>query len=433
MEDETPSQVPDSPRSGGSAVPPGTPSEPEPEAPRVSAPPLIPEAPRWPQPTGAAAPTPVPPQPPPPPWGVAYGPTAQPPPTSEAAPPPSAPRRKTSRGWLIAIAAICAILLIGAVVIVIAVVGAAGDGGGFGVGEQIALIRVEGLISGSSGGSIFGIQRGTERILEHLKRAGKDRSVRAVVIRINSPGGSAAASQELHDAILDLRKDSGKVVVVSMSDVAASGGYYAAVAADKIIANPATMTGSIGAAWESWEIAELMEKYGVGANAITSGKYKDTGSMFRKMRADERELVQDMVDDVYDQFLEAVYEGRRDHLTPDQIRSLTNGAKARAADLTIDDFRSIADGRVFTGRQAKEKGLVDALGGLDEAVEIAKKEAGIEGRVHLKEYGRRTPLEEILGGPYSSTSRDDLLRELMLSRELGPVARILRAPSMYTH
>jgi protease-4 len=192
-------------------------------------------------------------------------------------------------------------------------------------------------------------------------------------------------SQEIYQEVRSIR-EKGKKVVVSMGSVAASGGYYIAAASDKIVANPGTLTGSIGVIMELANVEGLLQKIGVQSVVIKSGRHKDIASPFRKMTPEERELIQKVLDDVHDQFIDAVAEGRS--MQPSEVRAL-------------------ADGRIFTGRQAKEKGLVDELGGLQDAVRIAGEMIGARGEPKLVEPKKRFSIidflrEEFFGGIASS-------------------------------
>lgn len=241
---------------------------------------------------------------------------------------------------------------------------------------KIAIIYVEGVIMGGrSQNSLFSEYGGMDNVIRQLHEARDDNSVRAVILRINSPGGSAPASQEVGEEIQKLRA-TGKLVVTSMGDVAASGGYWLAACTDKIYANPATMTGSIGVyiPYSNWE--ELYKKIGIRQEKIKSGPHKDILSPDREMTGEERALIQAMVDDLYNQFINVVAEGRR--MPPERVREL-------------------ADGRIYTGNQAKENGLVDALGNLYDAIEDTGKMAGISGKPEIKEYGRMSPWGFLIG------------------------------------
>ncbi len=275
---------------------------------------------------------------------------------------------------------VIALLLLGlcltsAVIGIAIIAGDSFDSGGIG-GGKIAIINIEGAIVGGRGGfGILGPQSGADDIAKQIKHAGEDPSVEAIILRINSPGGSAAASQELHKEICKAREND-KIVVASMSDVATSGGYYVACAADKIVANPGTITGSIGAIFSQLQYSELLEEYGIKANVIKSGKYKDIGSPLRNMTEEERQILQEMVDDIYIQFVRAVAEGR---------------------DMNESEVLELADGRILTGRQAKELGLVDELGNFQDAVDLAAEMAGIKGKPKVVEYGRKSAFEAIFG------------------------------------
>lgn len=229
-------------------------------------------------------------------------------------------------------------------------------------GERIALVKIEGLIATS------------EKIIEELGEYADDSSIKAIVIRVDSPGGGVVASQEIHNAVKKAKK-SGKKVVVSMGSVAASGGYYLAAPADKIVANPGTLTGSIGVIMEFATIEKLLEKIGVKGMVIKAGEYKDTGSPLRDMTEQERKLLQGVMDDVHAQFIQAVAEGRR---------------------LPLATVQAIADGRIFTGRQAMDLKLVDQLGDLEESIQAAADLAGIKGKPRVIKREKKVPFIEML-------------------------------------
>jgi protease-4 len=228
-------------------------------------------------------------------------------------------------------------------------------------GDHVGLINFYGEISDQPSRSFLSRSDGPRDFIAACESAGRDKSVKAVVIRINSPGGSAAASEEMYHAIRRLREK--KPVICSMGDVAASGGYYMASACDKIYANPATLAGSIGVISQFVNIEGLAKKLGIGNSTLTSGKFKDAGSPFRGLRPAEKQLFQTMIRDIYNQFVDDVVAGRK---------AATKGKLTRAALLKI------ADGRVFTGRQAKNALLVDELGGLHDAVQDAAKLGGLK-------------------------------------------------------
>lgn len=226
--------------------------------------------------------------------------------------------------------------------------------------DKIAVVNILGPIRASMKSS-DPFARDSEKIVKRLKKLNENPSVKAVVLRINSPGGTVAAVQEIYSELLKMKKN-GKFIVASFSDIAASGGYYIACAADEIVAQPGTLTGSIGVILEIGNFSELMKKIGVKIETVKSGIHKDIGNFAREMTIEERKILQDLINDAYEQFLSAVVTGRK-----------LDEAKAR----------TLADGRIFTGTQAKASGLVDTLGGLDEAIEEAKKLAGIKGEVKI--------------------------------------------------
>jgi len=218
------------------------------------------------------------------------------------------------------------------------------DGMSFGSGDKVAILPITGLIADSEG------------TIEQLKKYAKDDSVKAIILRINSPGGGVGPSQEIYSEVKKLRGK--KVIVASMGALAASGGYYIACAADKIFANPGTITGSIGVIMQFVSVKDLIEKIGLKGMVVKSGAFKDIGSPVREMKPEEQKLLQEVVENVHLQFVGAVSEGRK---------------------MDRNKVMKLADGRIFSGEQAKELGLVDALGNLEDAVEEAGKMAKIEG------------------------------------------------------
>ncbi len=230
------------------------------------------------------------------------------------------------------------------------------------VGDRVALVKVEGLLIAS------------EPVVNEITSYAEDASVKAIIIRVESPGGGVAASQEIHNAVRKARA-AGKKVVVSLGAVAASGGYYVAAAGDRIVANPGTMTGSIGVKMEFANLEKLLEKIGVRGMTVKAGAYKDIGSPYREMTEGEKRLLQAVVDDVHEQFIEAVAAGRG---------------------LPVEEVRSIADGRIFTGRQALQLKLVDQLGDLDDSIKTAAELAGIKGKPRVIRKEKRVPFLEYL-------------------------------------
>ena len=211
-------------------------------------------------------------------------------------------------------------------------------------GERVGVVTVEGVI------------RNSQDLVRQFDEYGKDTRIKAVVVRIDSPGGGVTPAQEIYDAVLALKKK--KKVVASMGALAASGGYLVACAADRIVANPGTLTGSISTIMHFADAEELLKKIGLRSSVVKSGRFKDVGSPTRPMTADEKAMLQSVVDDTYDQFLDVVEKGRR---------------------ISKEELRKLADGRLFTGRQAQKLGLVDELGDLSYAIRLAGTLAGVEG------------------------------------------------------
>lgn len=233
------------------------------------------------------------------------------------------------------------------------------------IGDRIALVRIEGPIIDS------------KNAIEEIKDYTKESSIKAIVLRVDSPGGAVAPSQEIYEEVR--KAASKKTVVVSMGSVAASGGYYISSPATRIIANPGTLTGSIGVIMEIPNIEGLMNKVGIKTEVIKSGRHKDIASIFRGRSKEEREILQAVLDDVHEQFIIAVAEGRK---------------------MMPDDVRKIADGRVFTGRQAMKIGLVDELGNLEDAIKTASKLAGVKGEPEIVTKKERFSLIQLLRGEF---------------------------------
>jgi len=235
------------------------------------------------------------------------------------------------------------VVLLGVISIALLMSTAFGTGGFRVSGDCVAIIEINGPIYDPM------------PVVQRLERYIKSDDVLAIVVRLNTPGGGISATQEIHDTILKARY-AGKTVIASMGTVAASGGYYIAAACDSVVATPGTITGSIGVIAKFSEFSELFEKIGITFNTRKSGKFKDTGSVTRKMTKEEEALIDEVIMDTYEQFVEAVSEGR--NLDPDYVRKY-------------------ADGRVFTGRQAKKLGFVDMLGTYQDAIDLAGDMVGL--------------------------------------------------------
>ncbi|MEZ0536587.1 signal peptide peptidase SppA [Caldicellulosiruptoraceae bacterium PP1] len=243
--------------------------------------------------------------------------------------------------------------------------------------SPIGIIRIDGqIVGGESSVSLFGSSAvGSETIMKQLREAQKD-STKVIILRINSPGGSSPASEEIYEEVVKLKK-AGKKVIVSMGDVAASGGYMIACAGDYIYALPSTMTGSIGSIIEWNDYSDLYDKYGINNHTIKSGKYKDIGSPSRKPTQDEIKLLQDTVNETYEYFVDIVSKERK---------------------IPKSQLKKIADGRIITGKKAVEYKLVDEIGNLYDAIDKAKSILNISGSVKIKEYTtKKTLIEQILG------------------------------------
>jgi len=222
--------------------------------------------------------------------------------------------------------------------------------------NAVAIVTVEGVIENS---------RETVRTLDRLA---KNDGVRAVVLRVDSPGGGVAPSQEIYDAVLRVREK--KPVVASLGGVAASGGYYVASGCDAIVANPGTLTGSIGVILQTGNVSELLKKVGIQGVIVKAGKFKDIGSPLREMSEEEKRLLDNLLQNVHTQFIAAVSRGRK---------------------LPVEQVRQLADGRIYSGEQARDLKLVDQLGGLRDAVQLAAERAGISGEPSWIEIEKRQP------------------------------------------
>ncbi|MFN3660079.1 MAG: signal peptide peptidase SppA, partial [Brevinematales bacterium] len=226
-----------------------------------------------------------------------------------------------------------------------------------GIGKRIAVIEMYGAITyeGETAG-LMGLRTGGVLAwLEDLEKAASDPMTAAIILRINSPGGTVGATQELYFAIQRAR-EKGKVVVASFGDIAASGGYYIATACDAIVSLPGTLTGSVGVIMQGFQYQKLLQKIGVKASVIKSGKNKDIFAGYREMTPEEEEILFSVVSNTYEQFLSAVMKGRN---------------------LSREEAEPLCDGRIFTGEQALQLKLVDRLGAFEDAVNLAREVAGL--------------------------------------------------------
>ncbi len=227
---------------------------------------------------------------------------------------------------------------------------------------KVLLIEISGMISSQEKDGFRPTSSMLASVKEQLTRAAKDDQIKAVVLRINTPGGTVTASDIIYHELKTFKANRKIPIVASIMDLGTSGGYYIAAAADRVLAHPSSVTGSIGVIMLTVNAKGLLEKVGVEATAVTSGPRKDMGSPFRTMTVEERTIFQGLIDSFYQRFLSIVQEGR--------------------ANLQMEQIKRLADGRIYTGEQAKEAGLVDEIGYLEDAVEVAKKQAGLtEARV----------------------------------------------------
>jgi len=256
----------------------------------------------------------------------------------------------------------------------------------FSFGDKIAVVEIRGVITHSSG------------IIEELNQYKEDEGVKAIILRIDSPGGGVGPSQEIHREVLKAK--SKKKVITSMGSVAASGGYYIASASDLIVANPGTITGSIGVLMEFTNIEELFRKIGIKGLVLKSGEHKDIGSPFREMTSDEKKIIQSVIDNVHQQFIQAVAEGRK---------------------LDRAKVVQVADGRILTGEQAKQVGLVDQMGNLQDAIDTTAKMVGIKGKPVILYPKKKFSLLEFLVSEMVTTLLDTLNEKgVQLSYRLLP-------------
>ena len=284
----------------------------------------------------------------------------------------------------------------------IVAVGATLEGGELATGPAVAIVRVQGVIMvGDPPVEPFSTPTGAYSgvVVSHLKQAEEDPDVKAIVLRVDSPGGSVVASHEIHQQMRAMTKP----VVVSMGELAASGGYYVSAPADEIFANPETLTGSIGVISQFINVGKLLEEYGVQVTTVKSGAMKDEGSPYRSMTEEEIAVWQAIIDEAYVGFVQIVADGRR---------------------LPVDKVRALADGRVYTGQQALELGLVDKLDNLPGAIQRAAELGGIEGKPRIIEY--QPPLRLFQGLLGLARPADPLAQVLtLLSYEHGPALQYL--------
>ena len=257
-----------------------------------------------------------------------------------------------------------AFVLLAAIAIAIALTVSPDEAADFSFSDRIQVVDIEGELLQSA------------QIIEQLKRYEDSNSVKAILLNIDSPGGGVAVSQEIYAELKRLREKKDKTIVAYLSSTGASGAYYVACAANKIVANPGTIVGSIGVIAEWFSYADLLEWAKLKEIVFKTGEFKDTGSPSRPLTENERKYFQGLIDDMYVQFVEAVSSGRK---------------------LDLQEVRSMADGRVFTGRDAKERKLIDEIGNFQDAVDLTAKMSGISGKPRLLRLNRpRVTLLDVL-------------------------------------
>ncbi|MFC3038766.1 signal peptide peptidase SppA [Virgibacillus xinjiangensis] len=250
---------------------------------------------------------------------------------------------------------------------------------GSGAGK-IAVINLNGVIQDTTGNSFTASGYDHAKFLEMIEAAGEDTMVDGIILRVNTPGGGVVESAEIHDKIIEVQEETGKPVYISMGNTAASGGYYISAPADKIVAHPATLTGSIGVIMQSINFSDLADDLGVDFNTIKSGEYKDIMSASRDMTEEEREILQTMIDDMYGDFVQVIVDGR---------------------DMSEERVMELADGRVYTGSQAQELGLVDDLGTLTDTIAMMEEENELQ-NPQVVEYQPGFGFNQFLGGAVKS-------------------------------
>lgn len=269
-----------------------------------------------------------------------------------------------------------------------------------GVGQKkIVVLNLDGVIQDLGSAPFMStVAYDHRRFLDMIKYATTDPDVGGVILQVNSPGGGVVESAEIHAALEEL-VDQDIPLYVSMGNTAASGGYYVSAPATKIVAHPATLTGSIGVIMQNIDISELAKEYGVDFNTIKSGEYKDILSPMREMTEAEEDLLQEMVDDMYVDFVDVIVEGRN---------------------MSESEVRDIADGRVFTGKQAKENGLVDELGSLDDTVDLMREDLGLD-NARVVEYKMSVSLSQFFSLSVKNVFQKD--------QELTNILNILKESS----
>ena len=286
--------------------------------------------------------------------------------------------------------------------------------------NNIGVIELEGPIASSIESNFFAKEANATNLLKTLITAQTDNSIKGIIIKINSPGGTVAMSQNIYNQVIKLREK--KPVIVLLGDTAASGGYYIASAADRIIAQEGTLTGSIGVIFSFMDYHNLLtNKLSVNPIVIKSGKFKDIGSGLREMTTEEKELMQDIIDDSYNQFITAITNGRINR---------TDKYNVEKTALSIENLNKYADGRVFTGRQAKKLGFIDTIGDIDTAKStierMAQEKFNNELPAKLVNYSKRNAFSE-----YFSTFSEYNSKSAIQLTDFIPTSMILSRKPLY--
>lgn len=275
--------------------------------------------------------------------------------------------------------------------------------------EKIAVLHLEGVIQDVGANEL--LSAGTynhKGFLEMLQHAAMDDTVKGIILRVNTPGGGVVESAEIHDQIVEIQEEYEKPVYISMGNTAASGGYYISAPADKIVAHPATVTGSIGVIMESINVSELAEDLGIDVNTLKSGEYKDIMSATRDMTEEEFEILQSIIDEMYDDFVQVIAEGRS---------------------MEENEVRNLGDGRIYTGRQALENELIDDLGSMNDAITLFREDHDLH-QASVIEYEPNTGFSQYLLGTVQNTFRSDV--DMLGIQELLRQSNAPRAMYLYT-
>lgn len=298
-----------------------------------------------------------------------------------------------STKWFLGILGVLAVLMVGFIALLFSIIKSGGNRTEevtIGSGGKIAVVELKGSITSS------------DEIVRQVKKYRENGSIKAILLRVDSPGGGVVASQEMYEEVRKTR-DGGKPVVISMGSLAASGGYYVACGGSRLVANKGTLTGSIGVIAEFLQLQDALDKLGIGVKTIKSGKLKDSGSSTRRMTEEDQKYFQGLMDDVHRQFIHVVETER---------------------DISHEDAIALADGRVFTGEQAVLNGLVDTLGTYEDAVMITAELVGIEGEPAIvKERKRRSVFDSLfddVAEGLSDLTQEVKNRPVLSFRFIGP-------------